>query len=267
MKTAVTSAELRDFLQHRRIGTLPELKKALATSSTMTVFRKLKAVGYLTSYSHGGQYYTLREIPEFDRLGLWSCRHACFSRHGNLLQTLKAWVEKAPQGWSVSELDAQLHVQTKHALRHLARRQQLRRQKIDGLYVYFSNDSAHYRRQRFERQVNTSVVPGLAAVTPEMQAAIVLFYCLLNEKQRRLYAGLESLRQGHGGDQAIAHLLDLDVHTVAKGRRELFSGKVGRSGVRRGGGGRQALEKKRLPSSDRSKNSCDLKPPAIPSEG
>jgi len=30
---------------------------------------------------------------------------------------------------------------------------------------------------------------------------MVLFYSLLDEKQRRLYAALESLEWGHGGDR------------------------------------------------------------------
>ena len=51
----------------------------------------------------------------------------------------------------------------------------------------------------------------------------------------------------------IAELTGLDVHTIAKGRRELFERdqQVGR--IRRPGGGRKAVEKKRPRSSPRSK--------------
>ena len=35
----------------------------------------------------------------------------------------------------------------------------------------------------------------------ELQAAIILFFSVLDEKQRRLYAGLESQKFGHGGDR------------------------------------------------------------------
>jgi hypothetical protein len=78
-----------------------------------------------------------------------------------------------------------------------------------------------------------------------LQAAIVLFYSLLDEQQRRLYAGLESLEWGQGGDQQIAQLLGLDAETVARGRAELLSGQVLRERVRRRGGGRPQAEKKR----------------------
>jgi hypothetical protein len=71
----------------------------------------------------------------------------------------------------------------------------------------------------------------------------------LDEKQRRLYAGLESIKLGHGGDKKIAQLFGLDMHTVAKGRQELWSGKIETDRVRRVGGGRKMLEKKRRKSS------------------
>jgi len=50
---------------------------------------------------------------------------------------------------------------------------------------------------------------------------------------------------GWGGDRRIAELTGLDVHTIAKGRRELLEGKLEAEGLRRPGGGRKAVEKKR----------------------
>ena len=52
----------------------------------------------------------------------------------------------------------------------------------------------------------------------EFWAARVLFYSLLNEQQRRLYAGLESAQVGHGGDHLVAQALGLTEQTVARGR-------------------------------------------------
>ena len=77
----------------------------------------------------------------------------------------------------------------------------------------------------------------------ELRAAIVLFASLLDEQQRRLYAGLESLQLG--GDRQIADLLHLDPHTVAKGRRQLLAQDVEVGRVRGVGGGRKPTEKKR----------------------
>ena len=58
-----------------------------SASVDVTVFRKLKPLDYLTSYSHRGRYYTLREIARFDDNGLWSQAEVWFSRFGTLLAT------------------------------------------------------------------------------------------------------------------------------------------------------------------------------------
>jgi hypothetical protein len=85
--------------------------------------------------------------------------------------------------------------------------------------------------------------PHLAA--EEAKATVMLFISSLDEKQRRLYAGLESLKLGHGGDCYIATLFGMDPHTVAHGRRELIEGASDTERVRKPGGGRSSVEKKR----------------------
>jgi hypothetical protein len=91
-------------------------------------------------------------------------------------------------------------------------------------------------------------------VSDELKAAIVLFSSMLDEKQRRLYAGLESLKLGYGGDQRIAEFIGMDPHTVAKGRRELLEQDLEIDRTRKAGGGRKPLENKRPKSSPESKN-------------
>ena len=241
---------VKALLQKQKTATLQELKQSLGTSSTMTVFRKLKSLGYQTSYSHRGQYYTLVEIPEFDRQGLWSCRDVWFSRDGNLLDTTQRFVEEAAAGVAANELQGLLSVEVKEPLLQLYRRKRVDREQIDGTYIYFSRQSKTRRQQRLQRQSSpaplevsdSSVQVGLA---PELKAAIILFYSLLDEQQRRLFAGLEAHKLGHGGDSKIAEFLGLDPHTVARGRQELFSQQIQRDRIRKKGAGRASTEKKR----------------------
>jgi hypothetical protein len=56
----------------------------------------------------------------------------------------------------------------------------------------------------------------------EMRAAILLFFSVLDDRQRRLYSDLESLRQGRGGDAVISRLFGIDNHTIARGHSELL---------------------------------------------
>lgn len=85
----------------------------------------------------------------------------------------------------------------------------------------------------------------LVGAHDEARALLVLFCSMLNEQQRRLYAGLESLKLGHGGDAHIASILGMDPHTVAKGRKELMGADLTATGrLRAPGAGRPSQEKK-----------------------
>jgi hypothetical protein len=262
MRPAQYSSEsLSELLCTQKIATMPELLTALGTNAKRTVFRKLKELGYRTSYSHRGGYYALDQSIEFDELGLWSCEEVWFSLRGTLLSTAAAFVEASPCGYFVDELDNVLHVGTRDPLRKLVAKSGLKRSRLGGQFLYHSAEAKHGRNQILERR-SMLAEPGVAGALPEaafmpeeLRASIVLFFSMLDEKTRRLYAGLEALKTGRGGDARIADLLGLSVGTVARGRRELLKQDVEAGRVRRAGAGRKTLEKKRRKSSMRSKNS------------
>ncbi len=98
------SDELRSLLLRRKIATLDELKQVLGTSVAVTVFRKLKPLDSVTSYSHRGRYYSLREIAHFDDRKLWSQADVWFSQFGTLLATAETFINRSPRGYFADEL-------------------------------------------------------------------------------------------------------------------------------------------------------------------
>ena len=242
---------LRALLRAQTIATMPELKAALGTDVDVTVFRKLRQLAYHSSYSHRGQYYTLDEIARFDAMGLWSFRSVWFSKHETLLRTCAVLVTDSEAGYATDELEQLLHVRVKDPLRKLAGEGRIFREHVAGRFVHFASDGARRREQVRARHVvdtapsDRSRSATVRVVPDELKAAIILFCSLLDERQRRLYAGLESLKMGHGGDRRMADLLGLDAGTVAKGRQQLVSRDVALDRVRRQGGGRKLVEKKR----------------------
>ena len=256
MRTAEFNArELEILLERKRACTFSELAEALGTESRMTVFRKLAELPYLTSYSHRGKYYTLRATCRFDTSGLWSHRGVWFSTYGTLLETSRRFVERAPAGYSAQELDNALHVETRQTLLALLHRQVIERERIGGVFIYLALEPAERQRQVIARAKIAQVAVGGVSeevLAHEVKAGIILFFGLLDERQRRLFAGLEALKVGRGGDARVAALLGVDPHTVAKGRIELLGGDIDPTRVRKVGGGRVAAEKKRWnPSQDR----------------
>ena len=244
---------LRKHLLRHKIATLPELKRVLGTTANLTVFRKLKLLDYWSSYTHRGRYYALRETVRFDDAGLWSHEDVWFSRHGTLVAAIESFVNQSLRGCFADELADALHAEVQDPLHDLVLRERLRRRDMAGRFLYTSADSKQSRDQIRARQT-ASAVPLVAdasalQVSPdELKAAILLFYSLLDEQQRRLFAGLESIKLGHGGDTILAAFLGLDPHTVARGRQQLLDQQVTSGRTRRWGGGRKPVEKK-LPTS------------------
>mgnify|MGYP001069851160 CR=1 FL=1 len=246
-----SAGAIADLLKRRKVATMPELMEALGCQARRTIFRKLKELPYRTSYSHRGRYYTLDDVAQFDRQGLWAHRDVWFSLHGTLLSTCATWVDNAQCGHYAEELDNALHVATKDALRHLVNDQRLSRESLAGRFLYCATDAQRKRQQLLSRRAHLcrpdgiSPVPESDVIADELRAAVVLFFSMLDEKQRRLYAGLEALKTGRGGDGRIAELLGIDIGTVARGRHELLAQDIEVNRVRKAGAGRKSVEKKR----------------------
>jgi hypothetical protein len=248
--TSFDPSLLRQHLRRHKIADLPELKRTLGTNADLTVFRKLKQLDYLASYTHRGRFYTLPEIARFDDRGLWSHQGVWFSRHGTLLATVEIFVNQSPQGYYAHELTDDLHAEVQQPLRQLVAQQRLARMEVNGQFLYTALESVPRRKQMLARR-SAQAVPvavhsaSVQASPDELKAAILLFYGLLDEQQRRLFAGVESIRLGHGGDTRLSDFLGLDVHTVARGRQQLLEQNVVSGRTRRPGAGRTPMEKKR----------------------
>jgi hypothetical protein len=251
MRTQIFQSDaLVGVLQKLKIAMMDDLKGALGTRVDMTVFRKLRDVKYCSSYSHRGKYYALLSVAKFNKRGLWTCQDIHFSRFGSLIDTAEHFVSESPGGYLASELSEELLVQTREPLLNLVREKRLVRETVCSQHLYCSLDSDKKRQQVLTRRLAASDHPlavlrgSSSEASDETRAALILFFSMLNERQRRVYAGLESIRFGKGGDRAVSSLVGMDVHTVARGRKELLNGDVDVSRLRRPGGGRPAVEKK-----------------------
>jgi hypothetical protein len=138
-----------------------------------------------------------------------------------------------------------LRAEVQDALYQLVERRRITRPIVSGLYLYTSLDTTIRRRQLLTRRLETVPIfkdPSRLEISPdELKAAII--YSLLDEQQRRLYAGRESLQLGHGGDRQLIEFLNLDTHTVARGRQKLLDQDVEFGRVRTTSGGRKPAGK------------------------
>ena len=245
-----TEQILRDYISTHKMALLIDLKAEIGTPSPMTIFRHLKKLHYLSSISHRGKYYTLPNIPEYNDYGIWIFSGVHFSKFGTVRNTLLEAINNSVAGFRSKELYDIIGVEIKKPLLGLLADKQIVREKISGSYIYFSIDADTRKKQELARNNSLSnYAMNLSTVNEdvlayELKAAIILFFSILDEKQRRIYAGLESIKIGHGGDTVISSLLGIDPHTVAKGRQELINSDIIQGRVRKKGAGRKLQEKK-----------------------
>ena len=238
-KSKYSKSDVKSFLIKNKIGTLQEIKNVIGNATDMTIFRILKSLSYRSSYSHGGRFYTLDEITKIDKNGLWFHHSVCFSQYGSLLSTLEHFVTNCESGYFATDLEKLLQVKVRESLLRLFKKGKIYREKFSGAYLYCASEPSLRKQQILSRQISHT-----DNFSDEVKAGIVLFVSLLNEQQLRLFAGLEALKLGHGGDSQIATLLGMHSQTVARGRRELLERDIVMGRIRKSGAGRKSVEKK-----------------------
>jgi len=143
---------LRGFFHQERVARLPQLYALLGTTSRMSVFRRLRELDYLSSFSHVGRYYTLPGVAGFDPQGLWFYEAVGFSRFGNLKRTVIHLVDQSVAGKTHEELEKQLRLRVHNTLLDLVRCGRIAREAFEGVFVYFSMRRDGATQQRIRRR-------------------------------------------------------------------------------------------------------------------
>lgn len=138
LKEKGSSTVLKSFFKKNKLGKLVDLYQLLNTTSRMTVFRRLQDVQYLTSYTHAGSFYTLKNIPNFDSSNLWYFKGVGFSKHGNLKETVFHLIDQSKSGCTHDELEKKLHIRVQNTLLDLVNSNRVSRTKINREYIYSS---------------------------------------------------------------------------------------------------------------------------------
>lgn len=172
------SERLQRLVRRIAVVDLEDLYGALGTRSRMTVFRRLREVGYLSSYTHAGRYYTLVDIPEFDRQGLWFHQDIGFSRAGTLKQTAALQVEQTPEGRTHDELRNLLRVRVHNTLLGLVREGRIHRERVGSAYLYISADPQRAAKQVTERRELSGLLAEVLRVPTDEEVVEVLVEAL-----------------------------------------------------------------------------------------
>jgi len=175
MPTTSPAQQIADLFRKTPVLEMRALERAVGDRSRRSLFRDLDALGYLSSYTHTGRYYTLAAVPDFDADGLWRYQGIGFSREGSLKATLRRLVEAAEAGRTQRELQLRLGVRVHNPLLDLVAHQRVSRAPIAGEYVYVAAARARATAQLAARQALVAAGVALAAPpAPTLEVEVLL---------------------------------------------------------------------------------------------
>ena len=139
------------------VVTLPELSQLLNVS-IRTIQRITRGWNTIRSYDHNGRYFSLERLAEFNSYGIWEYSNIHFSKFGNLKNTLIAIINNSTQGMDALQIRDVLGVDTRSFLYQYKDISALKREKLGGIYVYFSSDQGKFTEQLSRRKLNMEAI-------------------------------------------------------------------------------------------------------------
>ena len=134
--------------RRQKVITIERLVELLKCS-VITARRRLKKWETFTSINKNGRYYTLPQIPVFDRNGLWRYQTILFSKHGNLKQTIVSLITDSPKGLSAAEIGGLIDIAANSSfLSQFKRVPGVKRERYQGRYIYLSDRPEVLSRQK-----------------------------------------------------------------------------------------------------------------------
>lgn len=169
---------VRQVFRRAKVLDIKALGARFRERSRRSLYRDLGTLGYLTSYTHGGRYYTLTDIPDFDEWGLWFHAEIGFSRAGTLKETASVQVQDAPDGRTHGELSHLLRVRVHNTLLELVRAERIGRQSYLGKLLYVSADAERATEQLQQRQEGDRALAEALGVPTDEEIVEVLVEAL-----------------------------------------------------------------------------------------
>ncbi len=140
MSKKQTLDDLRMLFDKQRVLEMDQLCSVINTTSRVTVFRYLRELKHLTSYTHNGKYYTVPEIAQFDDDGFWHFGDIGFSSHGTLMNTLNHIITMSEPGKTNSELEKHFRTRVQNSLQNLLKLKKIAKATQTKPCLYVSSD-------------------------------------------------------------------------------------------------------------------------------
>jgi hypothetical protein len=145
-KSELKKTRISQLFKLQKCVTLEDLCASLNYSGR-SAQRLLKSIGYYSSFTHNGKWYTLKTIPAFDNNGLWFYQGIGFSKYRDLNSTIRHLIDSSAEGLMAGDLSKILSTSCPPVLNRLYKANKIDRVKIHRGFVYLSTDHTNKRQQ------------------------------------------------------------------------------------------------------------------------
>ncbi len=167
--------KIKQLLKSNTVMTLQQIRHELNERPRSSLFRDLKKMELLTSYSHAGQYHALKSAVKFDVNGLWFFDEACFSKYGTLKNTITKTISNAPAGMTHKELKNLLRIKVQNTLTNLVKSNTVTRQLLSKqIYVYLSANTLDAKAQVKKRLAINERTPDITLPPQSVRIEILI---------------------------------------------------------------------------------------------
>lgn len=194
--TPNTQTELKELFK-RNIAMDMDYLLRTTGSSRITILRRLKEIGYQTSYDHNGKYFALTEFLNYDKTGLFEHKGIHFFKNGGLQELIIQEINSSEKGYNAEELSSKIKTRVGNQLRLFTKKGMIVRKKYSEVYIYFSIDETYQQKQisNRETELKISSIPEDINVSNEKITIKILLEILKNPKAEPHEIG-KSLREG-----------------------------------------------------------------------
>jgi len=149
--TSTITSELRELFKKNIVMDIDDLQKQ-TSSSRITVLRHLKEIGYITSYNKNAKYYTLLEVANFNKTGIFNHKGILFFKNGGIRELVIKEIESSEKGFTAEELNTKIGTRVSVQLHQFVRKNLITRRKYSSFYVYYSIDESTQKKQVNNRE-------------------------------------------------------------------------------------------------------------------
>jgi len=167
---------ISNFIEKNTVFSIVDLAEIMHCS-IRTAQRKIQSWNLYRSFNFNGRFYVPEHIPAFDMHGIWKYKRILFSKFGNLKATFNAVVHNSETGLTAIEISKIMGINAYTFLSHFRTDANFRRERVNGIFVYYSDDPERFKEQIIQRE---NIIRSSSELNlPSNSDAIIIFVELI----------------------------------------------------------------------------------------